>query len=398
MKRLTVCNFIILVLVGVFLMSGGSSYAQSQKDLKLGFIAPLSGPAAPWGITWQRGALRAIEDINKSGGIKVKGETFILKLISEDDRYDPALTTTAAHRLIEEHGCKFIHGSITSPGAIATSAVSEPAKVIIFVGGSSPKRLGPDKPFTFCIHMGGAETAPMTYEWAAKNYSNVKRIASVQPNDEVGQAYNTMLVPLFPGVGWTNAGVELYERGTKDFYPLISKILPKKPDIIDLSLLGGGDVGLIAKQARELGFKGLFLASAALDFDTLLKIAKPEALEGFISNAMKIPGPYIKPEEEKFYKSYMEKYGPPWQELVISSYVTTMMLKKAIEQTGTVTDTAAVRDAMVKMKFESELLGMHSFGGQKMYGIQRSMQYDFFVSLFKGGKLETVARIKGVVP
>jgi len=385
----------VVVMLGV--VSLNPLLAQAPKELKIGFIAPLSGPAAPWGITWLRGVEMAIKDINGAGGMNVKGQAYLLKVISEDDKYNPALTTNAAHRLIDEHGVKFIHGSITSPGAIATSTVSEPAKVIIMVGGAAKNRLGPEKPFTFCIHVGHSEQAFTAYPWVAKAFPKIKTVASIQPNDETGQAYVEMVTPLYSGLGWTSASVEYYERGTKDFYPLLGKVLPKNPDFVNLSGNPAGTIGLIVKQARELGYKGVMMATGAIDADTLMKVAPAQALEGFISDSMTIPGPHLFPAEEKFYQRYMKEYGPPWQALAIDSYDGTMMLKKAIEQVGSVTDTPAIRDVFANMTYEG-IRGKVFYGGEKTYGIKRQLATDFVLSIFRNGKPENTVRINGMVP
>ena len=46
---------------------------------------------------------------------------------------------------------------------------------------------------------------------------------------------------------------ERHPRGTKDYYPFLTKLVTKKPDIL-LTASGPGDFALMGKQIRELGF------------------------------------------------------------------------------------------------------------------------------------------------
>ena len=55
--------------------------------LEIGIIAPLSGAGAPWRKALVEGVEMAIDDVEKDGCLKIKGEKYGIEVIPYDDRY-----------------------------------------------------------------------------------------------------------------------------------------------------------------------------------------------------------------------------------------------------------------------------------------------------------------------
>jgi branched-chain amino acid transport system substrate-binding protein len=115
---------------------GGSSGSASAKanPIKLGVLTPLTGTFAPWGIQARAGMALAVNEINRSGGVKGKGQRRLLNLDVADDQ---STNTTAAiegfRRLTEQDHVVAIGGVIGSPTALATARLAEQAKVPMFL-------------------------------------------------------------------------------------------------------------------------------------------------------------------------------------------------------------------------------------------------------------------------
>ena len=94
------------------------------KTLKIGLIAPLSGPAAPWGTSHELGVKWKADEINAAGGIKaLKGAK--PKLIDADSQANPDIGVLEAKRCIEqEKVICFVNGFNSGP-TLAASAVAE---------------------------------------------------------------------------------------------------------------------------------------------------------------------------------------------------------------------------------------------------------------------------------
>src|SRR5437773_4180642 len=75
--------------------------AQNPKEVKIALVVPLSGPWARQGILEQMGAELAIEDVNKSGGVKALGGAK-LKLVLYDTGDSAEKAKNAAQRLVAQ--------------------------------------------------------------------------------------------------------------------------------------------------------------------------------------------------------------------------------------------------------------------------------------------------------
>ena len=100
----------------------------SEKTLKIGALMAVTGW---WASAYDNTILHmseiAAEIINEQGGIKVKGDTYKIKLVVEDTKSDFNGVASAANKLIYDRGVKFIIG----PSGFFVSAatpVTEPQK------------------------------------------------------------------------------------------------------------------------------------------------------------------------------------------------------------------------------------------------------------------------------
>ena len=106
---------------------GGSSGSAQGSPIKIGVLTPLTGRNfAPWGIQVRAGAALAVNEINRSGGVKGRGQGRQLNLVVADDQ---STNTTAAidgfRRLTQQEGVVSVGGIIGSPIGLATTRLAE---------------------------------------------------------------------------------------------------------------------------------------------------------------------------------------------------------------------------------------------------------------------------------
>ena len=65
---------------------GGSSSPAQGNPIKLGVLTPLTANFAPWGIQVRAGAALAVNEINRSGGVKGRGQGRLINLVVADDQ------------------------------------------------------------------------------------------------------------------------------------------------------------------------------------------------------------------------------------------------------------------------------------------------------------------------
>lgn len=80
-------------------------------ELVLGQSAPLSGPSAQLGRDYRDGALAWFSEVNRRGGIHGRR----VRLVSLDDRYEPALTLRNTRQLIEGERAFVLFGYVGTP-------------------------------------------------------------------------------------------------------------------------------------------------------------------------------------------------------------------------------------------------------------------------------------------
>ncbi len=116
---------------------GGASGPAQAGPIKVGVLTPLTPGASnfvPWGQQVRAGAALAVNEINRSGGVKGRGQGRKLNLIVADDQ---STNTTAAidgfRRLTQQEGVVSVGGIIGSPIALATTRLAEESKVPLFL-------------------------------------------------------------------------------------------------------------------------------------------------------------------------------------------------------------------------------------------------------------------------
>lgn len=377
----------------VFGLSQAPLAEAASETLKVGVITPMSGPGAPWGIALFRGVEMAAEDINAAGGIKVGGKSYKVELIPGDDKYSGKGGVDAAMKLVNQDQVKFIIGSISSVSVLAFQAITEPAKILLMTNTYAKKVTGPDKPYSFRINMTSHEINIVQYKWLRDNKPNVKKLAVIAPNDATGWAITEDAKTAAKLAGFEVVAAEFYERGTKDFYPILTKILAKKPDWIDTGGSPPGALGLILKQSREMGYKGGAGMSSGVNPATLVKIAGKEYVEGYMVATMPYDGPLATEQESQNVKKYLKKYGPPYNPIATFFYPALKIMQQGIEQADSL-DTTKVMKKMSEPDFKFDVFGKRAWWtGKDYYGIDRQIVIDVAISFVKDGKTETVERI-----
>ena len=376
--------------LGAALMVAGLGSAQAQETLKIGGVGPLSGGGTAWGLAAQRGMEIAIEEINAAGGVKAEGKSFKLQLVMYDDQYTGAGGKAAAERLVNQDKVKFIIGPVGSPPALGVISVTNPAKVIALTNGYAPQILKNDTkdPYNFRIYPTNIEFGPPLIKWLKENAPEVKKVGMLAPNDAVGQSVAGALAEDYRKQGF-EVSLELFERGIKEFTPLILRMMAQKVDAFEFDGNSPGDAGLMLKQIRQAGFKGKVIQIGGPGSDEIIEIAGAAA-EGFLSYGV---FDWVTPAGKKLRPIYEQKYGKGIiNQFMPAFYHTVFLLVDAIKRADS-TDTDKVRDALDAMNgFDAGVYGPVKWAGKDSYGVNRQLMFTYYLAEVKDGKLVTKAK------
>ena len=373
-------------------LCGGGAVQAEDKTLTIGLLGPLSGGAASYGVELMRGAELRVEEINKGGGLKVGADAYRIKLVSYDHKAQAADTATATNKLIFQDKVKYIIGNAVGATCNAAQTITEPNKVMFAFVCWGTNNLAPEKPYSFRSMLSQWELAEPFYRWVKENHPTIKRVAAISPNDTSGKDTNTAVVKALKALGFEVAADEYYERGTKDFYPVLTKILAQKPDMIDVAAAPPGEAGLILKQAMELGFKGAKGWTAGINPFTIISVAGPEAAEGVWSPAnINVKGDHVSPAVRKFGETYEKRYGEVPGAIAVANYAAFDVFTQAMQKAGSI-DTDRVLAVITKEQFQT-IWGPLALGGKETYGIDRQFLYPLVISEVRQGKVVDIAQV-----
>lgn len=113
MKKLGFGMFILLALVLALNLSFSpcvKSATAAEKEVKIGALMGLTGPGSDAMGRVADGIKGAADWVNEKGGLNIKGEKYLIKLIGEDYQMSADGTKAAATKLVFDHGVKFMVG------------------------------------------------------------------------------------------------------------------------------------------------------------------------------------------------------------------------------------------------------------------------------------------------
>lgn len=322
---------IIAMLAGAAMMvsCGGNQTQEESSTIKVGGMGPLTGSAAMYGTTIEKGAKLAFEEINNNGGVLGKK----LEYISLDEKADPIEAVNAYNKLVDE-GVVAILGSVTSKPtlAVAELAAQEGMPMITPTGTQiNITDAGPNV-FRVCF------TDPYqgsTLAKFAKDKLNAKTAAvMVNTSSDYSDGIANAFIEQAKKEGIEIVAKEGYSDGDKDFKAQLTKINGENPDILmvpeyyELS-------ALIATQAREIGMKSTFVGPDG--WDGIIGALDPSAYS-VVDNSYFTNHYSAEDSSEKvqsFLKKYREKYNEEPTAFSALAYDNVYILKNAIEKAGT---------------------------------------------------------------
>jgi branched-chain amino acid transport system substrate-binding protein len=380
--------FLLFACAVLLLANGGFREASgAEKILKIGTTEPLSGPAADWGLGLARMNEFFAEDVNKAGGLKIGNDVYKIQAIAYDNKGAPSEAAADATRLVSQDRIQYLIGGVIAAVGMAVLPVTQPAKVVTTSLWWGKGILGPDKPYSFRQTISQIEIAPAMYTWIKKNNPNIKTVALINPNDTSGWDTAAACKEAAEAQGIKVVASEFFERGTKDMYPFLTRILAKKPDLIDVAVTAPGDGAVIVKQLFELGYKGAKAWTCGTNPTEIIKLCGPEGAEGlWFAYGQILDGPSSTPETRALAKRYFAKYNAVLAPHHVTSYAMCEIFTRAMVQAKT-TDTEPVVKIVERTKKFDTSFGPFVLVGKHKYGIDRQFVHRMMLGQARGGKL-----------
>ena len=298
-KKLLISVFVlamIVSLIGASLVgcSGSKSNTAGLQEatILIGVDAPLTGGAAPWGLSVEHGVTLAFDDANSAGGLTIGNTHYTFKVECLDDKYDTATTTNNIRQLVYSDGAQYIF-TFQTEGTLALGPTLTKLQVISFtVVNDDAVIKQPDNSYTFRTFMPTSIQIDSYIGYLVKSHSSAKTISCITTNNDNGEFIVNLVKTAAKNHGLTSLDAILYDAGTTDFTPFVTKLLAEKPDIINMIGTPTGDSALIIKALYDAGYKGI-IADGTVGAADLLPIAGQAALEGVYDSNLALQAPQV---------------------------------------------------------------------------------------------------------
>ncbi|HKY63376.1 MAG TPA: ABC transporter substrate-binding protein [bacterium] len=347
---------------------------KKENVLTLGEFASLTGTTASFGQSMNEGIQLALEELNKSGGLLGKQ----VEIIVEDDQSRPEEARTAAVKLIKQDQVIALIGEVASSRSLAAAPEAQKSKIpMISPASTNPKvtEVG-DYIFRACFvdTFQGSSMARFAYE--DLGLRKVAILYDIKNDYSVG--LTEFFEKTFKELGGEIVDKQSYSEGDIEFRAQLTAIKSKEPQAIYVPGYYT-EVGLIARQARDLGISVPLMGGDGWDSPKTLEIGGATVEGSYFSNhyATDDPTPIV----QNFIKKYQAKYNKVPDAMAVLGYDAANIMFDAIKRANS-TEGPKIRDAL------AATTGLQGVTGSITIDANRNANKRIVILKIEGGKVK----------
>lgn len=312
------------IAAGILFAASLITNAQGPKEVKIGAVFPMTGPIATYGQESVNGIKLALKDINKAGAVKIN-------LLVEDNKGEPQESANAVTKLIKSDAVNAIIGSVASSNTLAGAPIAQTNKVPLMTPASTNEKVTMAGNFISRTCFTDAFQGVVMAKFAYENLGKKKVAMLIDNSSDYSKGLARVFTKKFKELGGKMASKEnfSYVQKDTDFRTLLRKIKRTKPDVI---FLPGyyTEVGLILKQARQMGINQPFLGGDGWDSPKLQELAGKAVNGNYISSHFSADDK--DPRVQKFVKEYVAAYGQKPGAMAALGYDGILVMADAIKR------------------------------------------------------------------
>lgn len=343
--------FYVLVLI-LLIILGINVCAKKKMEVKIGVIASLTGPIAPYGEKLKEGAELAVKEVNQKGGIEGKS----IKLIIEDAKSTPNDAVLAMRKLVNVDKIPVVIGVIGSSLAMAVAPIAENNKVVLLSTGASTPDYTNTGDYTF-RNRSSAEQEVKKMAEVAFDVMNFRKITVLYVDNDYGTSYKNVFKKRFEELGGIITLTESFSQGSTDMRAQLSKIKPSSVDGIYL-VAQAVEAAHVVKQAKELKINAQILSTIGVETANFLDLAG-EAAEGIIYSTASYNPDSIDPNVKHFEDLYRSENNKSADLFAATAYDAIHILVNVIKNYGYSSD--EIKNGLYNLQNYPGASGLTSF-------------------------------------
>jgi branched-chain amino acid transport system substrate-binding protein len=333
----------------------GGAWAAQAETIKIGLLAPLTGPAAADGEEFVRGVEWAIEEANANGGIA--GYTFELEVADVRDQ-SAAAVSSAAERLISTEGVEVILTGYASLTMFEVDLMAE-AGMPYIAAGPSPSFAAITTQdidaywccWSYTASFRGYETdvRPAVEALAERGEITLRdrTVAIISSDNAYSRTISEGMAASFTEGGWTIVVDELVPFGeVGDWRAILAKVRETNPDLVINTDYLPGNSALFLTQFLEQPTNSLVFLQYAPSVPEFVQLTVDDSqgvLYNLINAPLNSPG---WPRGQELMAAYTERYGMESGVYGVGLYEMTNLYFEALAAVGDPTDRRAIAAAI----------------------------------------------------
>lgn len=366
MKRVTKLLSVLAagaIFMGALTGCGGSKESAGGDTIKIGGLLEMTGGSASFGISSKNGIDLALKKINEKGVLGGKK----LSLVVADDKSEASEATNGMQKLISQDKVVAVIGPNQSSAVIAAGAINNGSKVpAITPMGTNPDvtvdpKTQKTREYSFRTCFIDPFQGTVMANFASKELKVQKAAILIDNTSDYAKGLAQFFKENFVKNGGAVVAEEAYLQKDTDFKATLTKIKAAAPDFIYIPGYYQ-EVGLIVKQAREMGITVPMAGGDGWDSSKLPEIAGKAALDNTFFSSLYSPDD-VSDLNKEFVAEYQKAYNAKPDVFAALAYDSALLVAKAIEDAKSA-EPAKIGAAMAKISGFKGVSGEVTFNEQ----------------------------------
>lgn len=356
--------FVIFSLVLVLSLVAGCGSSPAGDDtgdsdtIRVGLNYELSGEVATYGSNLTDGIELAVEEINEAGGVLGKQ----IELVKVDNKSEDSEAANVSARLATRENVVALLGPATSGNTKAAIPAATQNKIPLISASATADDITIDsdgnvREYVFKTCYSDSFQGVIMAEFAIQDLESKNAAILGDTTSDYAKGLAKAFKETYEEAGGTIIAEEAYQASETDFKAVLTNLKGMDPDVL---FVPGyyEEVGLIIRQAREMGFDVPILGADGYESPKLIEIAGEDTLNAVYYSSHYSPMDDAE-EVVSFKKSFEEKFNKEADAFNALGYDLAYFLKDALERAGEV-DTEKLKDALAATEEFSGVTGSFS--------------------------------------